>query len=333
VLVLKWFLSTLKLQYSSRNEKLGSEKKPLNPFLGELFLATWPKGDDGEELRLVSEQVRYVHRETRARRANDDSHHPPVTAYSITTPSGSVELTGYNGQRASVTRSLTISVKQEGRAVIRFPKAFPDEAYLVTLPSLHVEGVITGAPYVELNNCSQIASSTGYVARVDYSGRGWLSGKKNSFRATLARADEPKKALYTTDGQWTGRFVINDAAGHAVASHDPAKPAPPTPVVAEVDAQGEWESRRAWRGVAEAIRAGDMERTQREKSAIENRQREMRRTEHEEGREWARRYFARATRDEAWERLAALLGEEAAPPEMAGGVWVWKGEREATGAE
>ena len=58
LLVLKWFLSTLKLQYSSRNEKLGSEKKPLNPFLGELFLATWPKEGDGEELRLVSEQVR-----------------------------------------------------------------------------------------------------------------------------------------------------------------------------------------------------------------------------------------------------------------------------------
>lgn len=37
-LVLKWFLSTLKSQYASRNEKLGSEKKPLNPFLGELFL-------------------------------------------------------------------------------------------------------------------------------------------------------------------------------------------------------------------------------------------------------------------------------------------------------
>jgi hypothetical protein len=265
--------------------------------------------------------------------ANDDSHHPPVTAYSITTPSGSVELTGYNGQRASVTRSLTISVKQEGRAVLRFPKAFPDEAYLVTLPCLHVEGVITGAPYVELNRCSLIASSTGYVARIDYSGRGWLSGKKNSFRATLARADEPKKALYTADGQWTGPFSIKDAAGHAVESHDPAKLVSPMPVVADVDAQGELESRRAWRRVAEAIRAGGMERTQREKSAIENGQREMRKKEQQEGREWARKYFARAVRDEAWERLGAALGEEAVPPEKAGGAWVWKGEGEAAGAE
>lgn len=58
LLVLKWFLTTLKQQYSSRNEKLGSEKKPLNPFLGELFLGKWE--DEAGETRLVSEQVRCV---------------------------------------------------------------------------------------------------------------------------------------------------------------------------------------------------------------------------------------------------------------------------------
>jgi hypothetical protein len=57
MLVLKWFLSTLKQQYSSRNEKLGSEKKPLNPFLGELFLGHWD--DEAGRTELVSEQVRY----------------------------------------------------------------------------------------------------------------------------------------------------------------------------------------------------------------------------------------------------------------------------------
>ena len=59
LLVLKW-------SYSSRNEKLGSEKKPLNPFLGELFLGKWE--DESGTTHLVSEQV---------------SHHPPATAYCI----------------------------------------------------------------------------------------------------------------------------------------------------------------------------------------------------------------------------------------------------------
>lgn len=60
LLVLKWFLTTLHQQYCSRSEKLGSEKKPLNPFLGELFIGKWEPGNDSEsgETHLISEQVR-----------------------------------------------------------------------------------------------------------------------------------------------------------------------------------------------------------------------------------------------------------------------------------
>lgn len=96
LLVLKWFLSTLKIQYSSRNEKLGSEKKPLNPFLGELFLAKWGPAGSSEELELVSEQV---------------SHHPPVTAYAIWDKERRVKLQGYNGQKASVSKTFAINIK------------------------------------------------------------------------------------------------------------------------------------------------------------------------------------------------------------------------------
>jgi hypothetical protein len=58
LLVLKWFLSTLKQSYASRSEKFGNEKKPLNPFLGELFLGKWE--DEAGTTELVSEQVRFV---------------------------------------------------------------------------------------------------------------------------------------------------------------------------------------------------------------------------------------------------------------------------------
>lgn len=60
LLVLKWFLSTLHQQYCSRSEKLGSEKKPLNPFLGELFIGKWEGDAEVGETNLISEQVRYV---------------------------------------------------------------------------------------------------------------------------------------------------------------------------------------------------------------------------------------------------------------------------------
>ncbi len=54
--MLKWFLTTLKQQYASRSEQYGNEKKPLNPFLGELFLGKWEDG--GGTAELVRGQVR-----------------------------------------------------------------------------------------------------------------------------------------------------------------------------------------------------------------------------------------------------------------------------------
>ena len=214
--------------------------------------------------------------------------------------------------------------------MLRFPKAFPDESYVITLPALHVEGIITGSPYVSSTAARRSPAAPATSARVTTRAAGGSRARRTR-SGRRSRADAPKKALYTAEGQWTGAFSIADAAGRAVAGHDPAKTRAVAPEVRDVDAQGELESRRAWRAVAEAIRAGDMERTQREKSAIENRQRELRRREQEEGREWARQYFARAARDEAWERAAAALGGDEAAPDTAGGVWVWKGEAQADG--
>ncbi len=61
LLVLKWFLAALKQQqYAGRDEKDGV-KKPLNAFLGELFLASFePDGDVKGTTKLISEQVRYA---------------------------------------------------------------------------------------------------------------------------------------------------------------------------------------------------------------------------------------------------------------------------------
>jgi hypothetical protein len=61
LLVLKWFLAALKQQqYAGQDEKDGV-KKPLNAFLGELFIAGF-EGDRQVEgsTKLISEQVRYV---------------------------------------------------------------------------------------------------------------------------------------------------------------------------------------------------------------------------------------------------------------------------------
>lgn len=56
--VLKWILASLRSQYYVGRDIHSGIKKPLNAFLGELFLAQW--SDDVANVKLIAEQVRYV---------------------------------------------------------------------------------------------------------------------------------------------------------------------------------------------------------------------------------------------------------------------------------
>lgn len=307
LLVVKWFLSTLKQQYAARSEKFGNEKKPLNPFLGELFLGRWESEDGLGLTELVSEQV---------------CHHPPATAYRIANEKHGVYLEGYNAQKASFSRG--INVRQIGHAIYTIPAL--NETYLITLPNLHIEGLIFGSPFVELNDSTYITSSTGFTAKIDYSGKGWLSGKKNFFTATMYPTGKEKEVIYSITGQWTKSFEVK--AGESkrapvVESYD-AEKTPATPVlVAPVSEQGPLESRRAWAKVAEGIALSDMEMAGSEKSRIEQNQREMRAKERAEGRVWERRYFSEVSDKgcKVLEELGGKIPGFVIEGDKTGGVW------------
>ncbi|KAI1137910.1 Oxysterol-binding protein [Hypoxylon sp. FL0543] len=313
LLVLKWFLTTLKQQYASRSEQYGNEKKPLNPFLGELFLGKWE--DDAGTTELISEQV---------------NHHPPATAYSIINEPTKVQLQGYNAQKASFSK--TINIKQIGHAVLTVPdpsKPGEKDTFLITLPSLHVEGLIFGSPFIELDSASYITSSSGYTAKIDYSGKGWLSGKKNSFTATLYPTGKEKEVLYNCSGQWTKAFEIHTgpAKGNSsktlIETWDPTDHPISELIVAPTEKQHPLESRRAWANVAAGIAKGDMDYVGREKAKIEQAQRNMRKKEQAEGREWERKYFSALKEPDATlEALAPNLGLSTnGDSDKTGGLW------------
>lgn len=202
---------------------------------------------------------------------------------------------------------------------------------MITLPTLHIESLIYGTPFVELEKSTRIASSTGYIAKIDYSGKGWLSGKKNTFTASLYKESEgEKKPLYTVDGQWSDSFVIKNARTKEEVDRYVAHDIKTTPLrLAPVDEQDIFESRRAWRDVASAIERGDMDATSVHKSRIENAQREMRKVEKAEGREWERRFFRRVDSDDEsvvrLEKMLQLYGN--LDTDKTNGIWRFDRER------
>lgn len=222
-------------------------------------------------------------------------------------------------------------MKQIGHAILEIVPF--NETYLITLPSLHIESLIYGNPYVELNKANYIISSTGFTAKIDYSGKGWLSGKKNSFTASLYPTGKEKDPLYIIEGQWTNTFTIHDATkkhGGEIETYN-AKTSKTTPLtVRPIDQQDRYESNRAWQHVAAAISKGDMDTVGFEKSKIENAQRELRKKEQSEGREWERRFFRRVETCPIFETLASPLGEKI-EGDKTGGIWRFDQAKVATG--
>ncbi|KAL5478891.1 KES1 [Sanghuangporus weigelae] len=294
--VLKWFISTLKGQYTTRNEKLGSEKKPLNPVLGELFYGHWPDRGGRGRTELIVEQV---------------SHHPPITAYYISNKTKGLELQGHNAQKTAFSKA-SIIVKQIGHAILtlNLPNGAGKETYLVTFPRLVIAGLLIASPYIELTETSYIASSTGYLSTIEYSGKGYFSGKAHTFKATVTKPSvNPSLPLYVFEGQWD--TISRDAKTGEEFTNvtTPKEEVAVAPVEQQKD---EFESRRLWKKVADGIRSGDFDTASREKTKIENEQRQRRREEQARGEKWPLRHFRREENDPEYEKLGRVFN--ANPP-------------------
>ena len=306
--VLKWFLASLKgQQYAGRNPSDGV-KKPLNAFLGEIFVGSCGPADN--ETNLVSEQV---------------SHHPPVTACYLWNDKAGVRAEGFT--RQEITFSGSVNIQQIGHAILHVDKY--EEDYLIPLPNVKVKGILTGGPYPELTEPCKIVSSAGYVADIDFSGKRLLgmSGEKNHVVAHIHRTDDTKRkdALFSVEGNWTQSLVFKDSKGDTIETYDVASASSTEFRTLPLDQQDPWESRKAWNGVISSLNAGNMKGVSEHKNALENAQRELRKNSETSEENWKAVFFEQERNDPVAEKLLSVAGESFDPDSTCG---VWKMDRE-----
>ena len=150
------------------------------------------------------------------------------------------------------------------------------------------------------------------MAKIDFSGRGWLSGKKNTFSASLWKDGEGSESncIYSAEGQWSETFTLKEGHGKRAKSLETFKPADiklSRLVVKPLEEQDIFESRKAWNSVSKMIVKGDMDQTSHYKSRIENAQRALRRKEQEDKREWKRVFFSTVSSSEPGEDVFQKL--------------------------
>jgi len=172
--------STLKGQYTSRNESMGSEKKSVTLLSSPLLPSSTPLGPS--TLSLASTSFSLLHdpapipiwyrlfyghwpppkhspnQGSTALLVEQVSHHPPITAYLIENKSKGLRLVGHNAQKTSFSGNVSlpfiflhllipllggsIIVKQIGHAILTVSLAGgKKEEYLITLPRLRIDGL------------------------------------------------------------------------------------------------------------------------------------------------------------------------------------------------
>lgn len=174
--------------------------------------------------------------------------------------------------------------------------------YLITLPKLRIDGLWYGSPYIELTDTSSIIGD-GFLATIEYKGKGYFTGKSHTFKATLTPLPGMGGSAtkeHVIEGLWheNSKFTKGPCAEtdfHDVVSHSKEIV---TVVGGEPDGtQGPYETRTLWNLVAKGIREGDHDLASREKSKIEVHQRQMRKNEVAEERKWELKHFKQHPND------------------------------------
>lgn len=231
-------------------------------------------------------------------------------------------MTGYHAAKTFFANRM-VHMHKLGQVVLHIDKY--DEDHLLTFPHLHLEGFIPPPPYPEFDSePAYIVSSSGYTSKITFSGKGWLRGKRNSFIAQLYSTKKgPDATLFSAEGQWSGVFSVKDVStGEIIETYDAAvSPEKLTTIdLAPLEEQDPMESRRLWNRFSTCMYNRDMSGVSAEKNRIEVRQREMRKIEEAEGKQWERKYFSKASVDPKVEALCQKVGMKI-EPELTGGYW------------
>ncbi|KAI8381536.1 uncharacterized protein BYT42DRAFT_566866 [Radiomyces spectabilis] len=258
--VTRWFMSTLWGSYASRCTNGATEKKPLNPILGEQFHCQL--GD----VKCICEQV---------------CHHPPISAFYLENEKAGISLNGHSGQKSKF-KGTSIKIEQVGRAVL-YVKQW-DEQYLIDYPDLLIRGVLMGACYIELGGQCTIACTSGAQANIEFVPKPWFGGEHNHIKGSISMNG---KDVYALSGRWSHKSYYNrpDESKKELLFDAEAEPMAKR-VTRPLEEQQDIESHKLWGPTLDALKVKNYTVANAEKSKVEEWQRGLRKEREQKKETW-----------------------------------------------
>ncbi|AQZ12393.1 OSH7 (YHR001W) and OSH6 (YKR003W) [Zygosaccharomyces parabailii] len=275
VKVVKWYLSGWHIAPKA-------VKKPLNPVLGEHFTCYWDL-PNRQQAFYIAEQVR---------------HHPPESCYFYMIPESGIRIDGTCIPKSRFLGNSTAAI-MEGESVLQFlnikDKNGKPEKYILTQPNMYARGILFGKMRLEMGD-HMIIKSPSFQVDVEFKTKGFISGTYDAIYGVIK--DYHGTDIYEITGKWNDVMYIKDLRDKQATKQvlfDTHHDSPSRPKVRPLSEQGEYESRRLWKKVTDALARRDHETATREKLKIEDYQRELAKKRLEDGVEFYPKLFRTAT--------------------------------------
>ncbi|KAI9350758.1 hypothetical protein BDR26DRAFT_851454 [Obelidium mucronatum] len=303
--VLRWFLMK-DTKWKAQNPQI---RKPFNPVLGEIFQCDW-KPTFHDEVSQLSNTLSTTTLTDEATLTDQHIsiscvteqlvHNPPISAFHYsTTAKGGITARGVDHVSAKFTGTAIKIGAGEHNHGIYITLGKHNEEYNCTYPWASVSGWITGNPYITVSEITTVTCPASKLMCVlhykdePYFGAPKFAVEGKIFRYDPASAPPPKSSssyykdllkkvpekdvLATIHGQWNGKVYAKLTSTKKEgllfdlqASETHEKIVPP------LEKMGDYESRKLWHKVAEAIHAKDFNLATKLKRDIEDEHRKLR---------------------------------------------------------
>ncbi|CCD27392.1 oxysterol-binding protein OSH6 NDAI_0K02010 [Naumovozyma dairenensis CBS 421] len=254
---LQRFIKVVKFYLAGWHIAPKAVKKPLNPVLGEYFTCYWDLPN--------KQQAFYVAEQTR--------HHPPESSYFYMIPESQIRIDGIVVPKSRFLGNSSAAM-MEGLTVLQFLDL--NEKYTLTQPNMYARGILFGKMKFELGD-HMIIKGPNYNADILFKTKGYISGTYDSIEGTIK--NNAGESLYSISGKWNDVMYIKDLKdsknGGKRVLFDTHTSKTFKPKVRPLEEQGEYESRRLWNKVTNALAVRNHEVATAEKSKIEDYQREL----------------------------------------------------------
>lgn len=249
------------------------------------------------------------------------SHHPPVSAYYVECPDRGLSARGFDQLSAKFTgTSIRVIPGSFNHGIFVTLHKRDDEEYQMTHPAAHLGGLLRGQLGISVADiCFITCPRTRIKTILHYLDEGWLGSSKNIVQGVAFRYDPKndnitrlkdipeKDILAKVEGCWKEQVyytVPNTPAVKKEPNTEPTdkkqllidlKPLMPVPkMVPPEDSQLPNESRIFWQKVTAALLSKQYNEATKEKTVIEERQRERAAERQAKKEEWNPRFFTEA---------------------------------------